>query len=124
MTASTNNIDWDGSPNWNLPYAISSQDKPRRSYNDLMKLLDMIHYASCKNKGQVAPTGSEADGVCYIVAANPSGEFAHYSKELAGKYKGRWHFVKPRQGMVVYVKDLGEFHYWGGSGWTKLPAPT
>ena len=74
------------------------------------QLLDFVSvWVNCVvlNVGQAAPTGSEAEGDCYIVGTG-TGVFAGHDDELAILRGGTWQFHAPPAAGVPIVKNLDD----------------
>lgn len=78
------------------------------------QLLDFVSvWVNCVvlNVGQAAPTGSEAEGDCYIVGTG-TGVFAGHDDELAILRGGTWQFHAPPDAGVPIIKNLDDGTDW------------
>lgn len=78
------------------------------------QLLDFVSvWVNCVvlNVGQAAPTGSEAEGDCYIVGTG-TGPFAMHDDELAIRRGGTWQFHAPPAAGVPIIKNLDDGKDW------------
>jgi hypothetical protein len=52
------------------------------------------------------PEQAEA-GACYLVGADPSGDWAGQANCLAARIGSSWHFIPPSEGMEIYDRSTG-----------------
>jgi hypothetical protein len=80
-------------------------------------VLDLLVAAAVEALPLTTPPTSPAIGDCYIVGANPTGEWAGHAQNLAGYTAGGWRFLTPRDGMSAYVRTNGSTALYHDGSW-------
>jgi hypothetical protein len=110
------------SARFDLPFILPGQAQKEVFHNEALAALDgLIHPAVAG--AAAAPPANPADGACWIVAAEASGEWAGQTGRMALRAAGGWRFVQPVPGMSVWDEGAGHARFWSGTGWSngKLP---
>lgn len=69
------------------------------------------------------PPADPEEGSCYLVGANPTGEWVARNDHLAVRVADAWHFVEPATGMEIYDR-FSQRKLVFLSGWSSAPAPS
>ncbi|WP_051279844.1 DUF2793 domain-containing protein [Hellea balneolensis] len=107
------------SPNLKLPYLAPAQAQKHVTHNEALRQLDAIVQLSVLSEVNEPPQNSQ-NGDCYIVGANPAGDFADKANNIAAFQDGAWAFLSPNIGWRSYVQDVSEFRVFGGGTWDNL----
>lgn len=108
-------------PNTALPLLFSGQAQKEFTLNQALAILDSL-IGAIVEAVRSAPPADPAEGVVYLVAASATGGWAGHSDELAARIGGDWHFVAPREGMVVFDRELGRRLFYR-SQWQEAALP-
>jgi len=107
------------SPNLQLPYLAPAQAQKHVTHNEALRQLDAIVQLSALSEVNETPV-SPQNGDCFIVGANPLGDFTDKAHHVASFQDGAWTFLTPNIGWRSYVQDIAEFKIFDGSGWKKI----
>lgn len=99
----------DMTPRLNLPYIAPQQAQKQVTYNEAMRLLDVLVQPVVKSRTIAIPPGSPAEGDAYLVAASPTGDWSGQDGKLAVFVDGGWSFHAPLDGWLLFVEDDAEF---------------
>ena len=94
-------------PRFALPFISPGQAQKEIFHNEALQVLDVVVAAAVETPPLTAPPPMPSVGNCYIVAANPTGEWSSHGHQVAAYTSGGWRFVVPRDGLTAYVKSLG-----------------
>jgi hypothetical protein len=110
------------SPRFGLPLLFVGQSQKEAFVNEALSRLDgLIHCAI--EAILTAPPTTPADGLAWLVAPSPTGDWAGRAGQLAMRQSGQWLFVVPRDGTRVLNKSNGQdFRYFSGA-WTAAATP-
>ena len=98
-------------PNTGLTWQEANSLTTDALHNQLLDFVSVWVNCVVLNVGQAAPTGSEAEGDCYIVGTG-TGVFAGHDDELAILRGGTWQFHAPPDAGVPIIKNLDDGTDW------------
>ena len=110
----------DTTPRLNLPYIAPQQAQKQVTYNEAMRMLDLLVHPVVKSRTIATPPGSPAPGEAYLVAASPTGAWAGKAGKLAAFVDGGWTFHAPLDGWLLYVEDDDEFIQRRAGTWSAV----
>jgi hypothetical protein len=102
---------------WALPLLHAGQAQKELDHNEALALIDLALHACVEAIGVDVPPSAPVDGQCWIVGAEPVGDWAGQALALAGWTAGGWRFVGPRDGMVVACREGGVIARFGNGEW-------
>lgn len=105
-----------------LPFLSVNQSQKETSYNEAIRILDLMGHLRILDRNLSVPPSSPSDGDCYLIAGGASGDWVGQSNKLALYYSG-WDFVTPFAGIVAYVSDEKQFIYYNGTSWSTGISP-
>lgn len=110
----------DVTPRLSLPYIASQQAQKQVTYNEAMRLLDILVQPVVKSRNAASPPGVTDDGDVYLVAANADGDWLGKTGQLAAFVDGGWLFRPTRDGWLLFVEDEGLFVQRQAGVWMEL----
>jgi hypothetical protein len=109
------------SPRWALPMLFAGQAQKEFTVNEAHALADLLLHPAVSGEASTPPA-TPADGECWIVGADATGEWAGRDGALAGRQAGAWLFATPRDGLRVLDVATGQQVLYAG-GWRRAAAP-
>ena len=109
------------SPRIGLPYLFAAQAQKEATVNESFALIDAMLAPAVEDIASIPPS-SPGEGECWIIGANPQGDWAGHETDLAAFTAGAWLFIRAREGMAVFDKAAAVTRRWDG-GWTAPDAP-
>jgi hypothetical protein len=103
-----------------LPLMTGAQSQKHITHNDALLILDAVVQATVTSVTLTAPPGSPTEGVCYVVAASPTGAWSGKANNIAVFVSGAWRFIEPKTGWSIWNLTMGSTLRWNGTSW----APT
>lgn len=110
------------SPRFGLPYLFAGQAQKEFYVNEAHSLVDFLLHPAVEGELNVPPAAPE-EGQCWLVGANPVGDWMNYPDHLAGRVAGCWVFCSPREGLRVYDCASKQIIFYL-DGWQRIAAPT
>lgn len=77
----------------------------------------MLVAAAVEGLPTATPPAVPVAGLCYIVGASPTGDWAGQAQKLAAVTSGGWRFIAPFEGLSVYVRGAGTTAVYRGVAW-------
>lgn len=106
-------------PRLDLPLLFAAQAQKEGYVNEITARIDSLLHGAVEAE-LATPPATPADGLCWLVAASASGDWAGHSGQIAARQAGNWLFFMPRDGMRLLNRATGqEIRY--RAGW-KDPA--
>lgn len=105
-----------------LPNLFTAQAQKEMTVNEAFARIDALLHAVVEGIAN-DPPGSPADGECWIIGSQPTGEWASAAGKIACRQAGNWLFVTPTNGMVVFDKSAAQSSRYD-NGWIKAGAVT
>lgn len=100
-----------------LPLLSAGQAQKELYHNEALTLLDTLAQPSAISAGETTPPEDPAPGECWIVGAAPEGAWSGRAESLAIWTGGGWRFVNPREGMAVWIGDVGMTAHYRSGEW-------
>lgn len=110
----------DVTPRLNLPYIASQQAQKQVTYNQAMRLLDILVQPVVGSRSLASPPDTPDDGDIYLVAAGATGGWGGKSGQLAAFIDGGWLFRATHDGWLLFVEDEGLFVQRQAGSWVEL----
>ncbi|MGN6058016.1 MAG: DUF2793 domain-containing protein [Sphingomicrobium sp.] len=110
-----------GTPRLGLPFLSAGQAQKEIFHNEALQTLDLLIAGAVEEAARADPPASPAPGDCYIVGANPTGEWAGKQDCLAGFTTSGWRLIPPRDGMTVFVRSIAVWAVYRAGGWELGP---
>ena len=102
-----------------LPLMTGAQSQKHVTHNDALLVLDALVQAAVTSVTLAAPPGSPTEGVCYVVAASPTGAWSGKANNLAVFLSGAWRFIEPKTGWSIWNLATGSVLRWNGTSWVS-----
>lgn len=109
-------------PRLGLPNLFTAQAQKEMTVNEAFALIDALLHAVVEGMAN-DPPAAPVEGECWIVASQPTGDWANQAGQIACRQAGNWLFVSPATGMVVFDKSAGQSSRYDGD-WTSAAAVT
>ena len=100
-----------------LPLLLAGQAQKELFHNEALLVLDALVAGAVEELARDDPPTDATAGACYLIGANPTGDWAQHPDHLAAYTGGGWRFVAPVEGMAVRVKTTGTYLAFGAGGW-------
>ena len=110
----------DVTPRLSLPYIASQQAQKQVTYNQAMRLLDILVQPVVGSRSLASPPDTPDDGNVYLVAAGATGGWGGKSGQLAAFIDGGWLFRATHDGWLLFVEDEGLFVQRQAGSWVEL----
>lgn len=105
-------------PNQGLNYGwVRGEDFWGGPVNDDLVLLDTLLHGVIFSMTFSSPPADVEEGDRYIVADNPSGEWAQHGGDLAVRVEGAWIFFRPRLGWRFRLLSTNQFVWYNEDHW-------
>ena len=104
-------------PRLSLPFLSVGQAQKEFTHNESLQTLDVLVGGSVEEPPRATPPAAPEVGVCYIVAAGASGEWAGKSQCVAAWTSGGWRFIPPVEGMTFYERTSGNRAAYRNGAW-------
>jgi hypothetical protein len=105
----------DHTPRLALPYLHVAQAQKEVTHNEALQRLDIC--VQCVVEDILgAPPASPAEGLCWLVALSPAGDWSGHAGAIAQWTQGGWRFVDPFDGFQIWQRATGvSLRHIGGS---------
>lgn len=103
-------------PHVGLTLVEQAQAQKEVTVNMALMRLDALLNTGVIDKDLSAPPAGPAEGDVYIVASGATGDWAGHDGEVA-YFEQVWRFITPNEGLVLWVRDEGQFYLYGVGGW-------
>ena len=87
------------------------------TYNEGIRLLEVMAGRTVKDRDLSTPPGSPSDGDAYIVKATGAGDWTSMDNKVAVYSTDQWKFITQAEGNSVYLQDENVDVLWNGSAW-------
>jgi hypothetical protein len=104
-------------PRMALPLLYPGQAQKEVFVNEALVRIDALLHARVEGVASSPPT-SPVDGHCWVVGANPQGDWAGKAANIACRAAGNWLFVAPQDGMSVTVSASGQIMRYRTGQWS------
>lgn len=110
----------DATPRLHLPYIAPQQAQKQVTYNEAMRLLDLLVQPAVLSRSLGAPPADPAEGDSFIVAGGAGGAWTGHEQEFATWIDGGWSFSSAATGWLCFVADAAEIAVFASGGWTSF----
>lgn len=110
----------DTTPRLHLPYIAPQQAQKQVTYNEAMRLLDLLVQPAVLSRSLTVPPSAPSEGESYIVGPGAGGDWAGREQEFATWLDGGWAFRAAAPGWLCYVADAAEIAVFTPGGWTSF----
>lgn len=110
----------DTTPRLQLPYIAPQQAQKQVTYNQAMRLLDLLVQPAVLSRSLTAAPAAPVEGESYIVGPGAGGDWAGRAQEFATWLDGGWSFRAAAPGWLCYVADAAEIAVFAPGGWTSF----
>lgn len=109
--------------NLKLPLLRQGQLNKDITVNEALTLIDSILNSGLEslNPFNIPPSDLE-DGTLILVGNNPLESFEGFENTIAF-YNNGWNFLKPKEGLILWVKDIKALSVFDGKNFIKINAP-
>jgi len=109
-------------PRMGLPLLFAGQSQKEIFVNEALALTDALLHCIVEAE-QPAPPASPTDGLAWLVASAPTGDWSGQAGKIACRQLGQWLFVAPRDGMRIVNRATGQDWRRIGGAWKAPVAP-
>lgn len=102
-----------------LPMLVPGQAQKEMTHNEALARLDLAVQACAISVGLEEPPTSPEPGQCWILGANPTGDWLGNPHRLTSWSENGWRFLQPFPGLLVWLLDDNTFAQWDGVTWVK-----
>jgi hypothetical protein len=103
-------------PNLNLNHSWSTgEDGWNLGMDENLIKLDTLNHLSVKSKSIATPPVSPSSGDRYIIASNPTGDWATFTNYITVYINSVWQMYQPKIGFVSYIEDLNVLNIYDSS---------
>jgi hypothetical protein len=96
-----------GTPRLGLPFLSAGQAQKEIFHNEALQTLDAVVAGAVEEPPRMDPPASPVVGTCYIVGAEPTGDWAGKPQCVASFSSAGWKLIPPQEGMTFYVRSAG-----------------
>lgn len=105
-----------------LPYILPSQAQKHVTHNEALQRLDAIVQLTIKAT-VTAPPDNAAEGDCFLLSANATGDWAGKGGKLAFRQDGAWLSITPQPGWTAWFAAEGKYRLLRDGAWRDMPLP-
>ena len=110
----------DTTPRLQLPYIAPQQAQKQVTYNEAMRLLDLLVQPAVLSRSLGTPPAEPAEGDSYVVATGAGGAWSGHDQQFATWIDGGWSFRTATPGWLCFVVDASEIAVLTPGGWTSF----
>ena len=107
----------DATDRFALPFILPGQAQKELFHNEALQMLDALVAAAVEEPPRSSPPASPLAGDCYIVGAQPTGDWANHAGHLAAYSSAGWRYLAPIEGLRAYVRSTGTVATYRGGSW-------
>lgn len=104
-------------PRFALPHLFVAQAQKEFTLNEALARIDGLLHPAVEGEADASPD-TPANGECWIVGTQPTGDWADHAGHIAARQAGNWLFFPPLEGMSVFDKASGCAARYDG-GWLR-----
>ncbi|MCZ7912201.1 DUF2793 domain-containing protein [Agrobacterium leguminum] len=105
-----------------LPYILPSQAQKHVTHNEALQRLDAIVQLVIKAI-VTAPPDNAAEGDCFLLSADATGDWAGKGGRLAFRQDGAWLSIAPQPGWTAWFAAESRYRILRDSNWRDMPLP-
>lgn len=106
----------DQTPRLGLPLLHIGQAGKELTHNEALARLDIVVAGVVEDIGVDVPPGDPKPGQCWIVGAQPGGEWVGHAGAIAGWTDGGWRFIAASSGLSLWCRARAR-HVTFNSAW-------
>lgn len=105
----------------NLSISLVEQNQAQKevTVNEAISKIDAVINRGAISNNVDTPPDTPESGDIYIVGNNPTGSWASYNNNIA-YFQGVWKFIKPNEGICLWVNDEDQIYVFNGTEWRSL----
>ena len=107
----------DCTPRLRLPFLVPGQAQKELFHNASLQEMDSLVAAAVHGPPTAKAPASPVPGECFLVGPEAVGDWAGHEDCLAAYTRGGWRYVRPFEGLHVYVKDSGTWAVFRTGRW-------
>ncbi|MDH6295725.1 Protein of unknown function [Agrobacterium fabrum] len=105
-----------------LPYILPSQAQKHVTHNEALQRLDAIVQLVIRAT-VTAPPENAAEGDCFLLSADATGDWAGKGGRLAFRQDGAWFSITPQSGWTAWFVTDARYRVLQDGNWRDLPLP-
>ncbi|WP_454701182.1 DUF2793 domain-containing protein [Agrobacterium burrii] len=105
-----------------LPYILPSQAQKHVTHNEALQRLDAIVQLTIKAT-VTAPPENAAEGDCFLLSADATGDWVGKAGKLAFRQDGAWLSITPQPGWTAWFAAEGKYRLLRDGAWRDMPLP-
>ena len=95
----------DSTPRLGLAFLSAGQAQKELLVNESVLTLDLLVAGLVEEVSRDTPPTDAQVGACYIIGADPTGEWAGKAHNIAALTGAGWRFIEPAEGMTFQVRS-------------------
>lgn len=95
----------DSTPRLGLTFLSAGQAQKELLVNESLQTLDLLVAGLVEEVSRDTPPTDAQVGACYIIGADPTGEWAGKAHNIAALTGAGWRFIEPAEGMTFQVRS-------------------
>lgn len=105
-----------------LPYILPSQAQKHVTHNEALQRLDAIVQLVIRAT-VAAPPENAAEGDCFLLSADATGDWAGKGGRLAFRQDGAWLSITPQPGWAAWFAAESRYRVLQDGNWRDMPLP-
>lgn len=106
-----------GTPRLGLPFLSAGQAQKEIFHNESLQALDILVAGAVEEPPRADPPTSPSLGACYLVGADPTGEWVGRQDCVAAFTSSGWRLTPPLEGMTVFIRSTAVWAVYRAGGW-------
>ena len=104
-----------------LPNLYVGQAQKELTHNEALARIDALLHPAVEAKLAAPPAGltEASDGLCWLISANATGEWAGRSGQIARRSGGSWRYVAPASGMSLWLASQEKRLFYIAQEWVE-----
>jgi Protein of unknown function (DUF2793) len=94
-------------PRLDMPLLFAGQSQKEGFVNETSARIDALLHGAIEAE-LATPPATPVDGLCWLVGASPTGEWAGQAGKIAARQAGNWLFFVARDGMKLLNRATGQ----------------
>jgi hypothetical protein len=105
-----------------LPYILPSQAQKHVTHNEALQRLDAVVQLTIKATVPTPPENA-AEGDCFLLSADATGDWAGKGGRLAFRQDGAWLSITPQPGWTAWFASEDKYRILRDGVWRDMPLP-